>query len=199
VLNKQELRKATYWGPFINTMDKISDEDIWSEFDLFTANDIRRMLDVEFISELTIAMLHGLQEKKNKLDYWYQAYETEFRSKRKIEKNFTIILNEILEILPDIKKTRFRKKADFYTLFLLLADRVSLVPLSSARRIELGDFLSEFGEQVDEHVNSEITVKSKLNENIKLYISGIRGSTDLGSRRRRAEGLGNEIDRILGK
>ena len=77
-LNKQELRQATYWGPFIKLMNEISDWDEWSGFGLFSANDIRRMLDVELISELSIAILNGHQNKKAKLEHYYQVYEESF-------------------------------------------------------------------------------------------------------------------------
>lgn len=63
-LNKQELRQATYSGPFIKVMNQISDKEAFSKIGLFTPNDIRRMLDVEFVSELTIALLNGIQNKK---------------------------------------------------------------------------------------------------------------------------------------
>ena len=53
-LNKQELRQATYSGPFIRLMNTISDKEVFSKIGLFTPNDVRRMLDVEYISELTI-------------------------------------------------------------------------------------------------------------------------------------------------
>ena len=63
-LNSQELRQATYWGPFIETMNSLATLENWSRIGVFTSNDIKRMLDVEFISELSIAYLHGLQNKK---------------------------------------------------------------------------------------------------------------------------------------
>jgi len=54
-LNKQELRQATYWGSFIELMNKISNWEYWSAIGLFSPNDVRRMLDVEYVSELAIA------------------------------------------------------------------------------------------------------------------------------------------------
>lgn len=45
-------------------MNVLSDREAFSKIGLFTPNDIRRMLDVEYVSELTIAMLNGLQNKK---------------------------------------------------------------------------------------------------------------------------------------
>ncbi|HEX5688264.1 MAG TPA: DUF262 domain-containing protein [Ideonella sp.] len=68
VLNAQELRHATYWGPFISLMEKLSDLEYWNNFGIFSANDQRRMLDIEFISELAIGHLNGPQNKKRSLE-----------------------------------------------------------------------------------------------------------------------------------
>lgn len=77
-LNAQELRHATYWGPFIKLMEEISDFEFWSDAGLFSANDRRRMIDIEFISEIAVAVLNGLQNKKKRLEEFYQQYETSF-------------------------------------------------------------------------------------------------------------------------
>lgn len=82
VLNSQELRHATYWGPFIKLMEEVSNLEFWSTAGLFSANDRRRMLDIEFISELAVAVLNGLQNKKKLLEEFYQqlsAIRHEFR------------------------------------------------------------------------------------------------------------------------
>ena len=72
-LNPQELRNATYWGPFIKTIQYMADDQpFWADSGLFSANDHRRMLDHEFISELAVAFLHGPQNKKDKLEQTYQ-------------------------------------------------------------------------------------------------------------------------------
>jgi hypothetical protein len=44
-LNKQELRHATYWDEFILCMESLSNDPIWAELKILSANDIRRMLD----------------------------------------------------------------------------------------------------------------------------------------------------------
>ncbi len=72
-LNKQELRHATYWGEFITSMESLAKNDYWVTSGIFSANAFRRMLDVEFISELAIAVLQGPQNKKASLDRWYRT------------------------------------------------------------------------------------------------------------------------------
>src|SRR3954451_13806764 len=88
-LNEQELRNATYWGPFITAIQSMADDDsFWAESGIFSANDHRRMLDHEYISELSIAYLHGPQNKKDRLDHYYQLYEEAFEEREKLIADF---------------------------------------------------------------------------------------------------------------
>ena len=133
-LNRQELRHATYWGEFISCVEKLADDERWTSISVFTPNDVRRMLDIEFISELVVGHLHGVQNKKESLDDWYESYEQEFEQRRDVEKVFSATLAELHGILPDIAETRWRKKSDFYTLFLVLAERAKQFPFSRDTR-----------------------------------------------------------------
>src|SRR5437016_5649113 len=55
-LNAQELKHATYSGFFIKAVEREAEANsFWAESGLFSTNDIRRMLDVEFVSELAVA------------------------------------------------------------------------------------------------------------------------------------------------
>jgi hypothetical protein len=53
------------------------------------------MLDVEFVSELAIAVLRGPQNKKASLDRWYRTYEEEFEERAEIEQTFEQVLGEL--------------------------------------------------------------------------------------------------------
>jgi len=202
-LNKQELRQSVYWGPFIKLMNELSDMPIWTDFDIFTYNDVRRMLDVEYMSELTVALLHGLQNKKANLDKYYEMYEENFDDESKVRKTFSIVTGEINSILPEIKQTRWQKKTDFYSLFISLSYYEKQMPFDQTKRNVLNKNLIQFGEQINT-ILSSITTEEEINERaedkeiIKLakkYSSGVRASSDLGSRTRRDEAL-DEILKI---
>lgn len=195
-LNKQELRQATYWGSFLNLMNRISDKEIWQEFNIFTQNDIRRMLDVEYISELTIAVLNGPQNKKDKLDDCYRIYEEEFEEEQHIEDIFAMVLAEILKVIPEIGKTRWKKKTDFYTLFLFFANHYKELPLSKGQRKIAHDQLIDYGAKLDLYVKASPGKEPSFPETVRKYGSGIRASTDLGSRKRRDEGIEKALKTI---
>jgi len=192
-LNKQELRQATYWGPFIQLMNKLTNLEAWKDIDVFTPNDVRRMLDAEFISELTIAHLNGPQNKKANLDKYYELYEKDFPSElqEEVKSTFSSTLSEIIKVIPNVNKLRWSKKTDFYTLFLVFANHKSELPLSREGRKIASEKLTVFAGEIDQFMKTSEAEKQPGDKNVIEYCAGIRASTDLGSRKKRAEALEN--------
>ena len=195
-LNKQELRQATYSGPFIKLMNTISDKEAFSKISLFTPNDVRRMLDVEFISELTIALLNGLQNKKDKLENYYQLYEEEFSDEEYIRDIYDNVLGELLKVLPDISNTRWCKKTDFYSLFLVFANHRTHLPLSKDGRIKARELLTEFGVAIKKRLTTTKEDDVEFSENVEEYVKGMRATTDLSSRKYRNNAIEKELMNI---
>jgi hypothetical protein len=196
-LNPQELRHATYWGPFIKLMEEIADFEFWSDSSLFSANDRRRMLDVEFVSELAVALLNGLQNKKRNLEEFYQQYETKFAEETRVRSTFVTVLGEIEQLLPDLSKTRWKKKSDFYTLFLVLTKNVASLPLSSDNRRTASQALRVFAETVDKVIAEEKSYED-VGEHVETYVKNVeRAASDLGSRRSREEALAATLHAVF--
>ena len=195
-LNAQELRHATYWGPFIQTMEEISNFEQWGKFGIFTANDLRRMLDVEYISELAIAHLNGLQNKKKNLEDYYQQYETEFDGSDALKSTFIKVLGELDQILPELSQTRWKKKSDFYTLFLLFAKHSHILPLNAERRSQAADTLRSFASNVDLYIWD---LGDFYEPYIAIYARAVqRAASDLGSRRDRENSLVTALGPVIG-
>lgn len=196
-LNNQELRQATYSGGFIKTINEISNKSYWNETGLFTPVKIRRMLDAESISEMAIAFLNGHQNKKDKLDSYYALYEESFDQEEDLICAFDLTVREILSIIPSIKKTRWKKLTDFYTLFHVLSQytKEDALPLTKDIRRVFSEGLIDFGIKVDKlqtaQKASTFEEKDFIGDPfypfITNYAAGIRASTDLGSRRQRFE------------
>lgn len=187
-LTDQELRNATYWGPFIKAVQFIADEDpFWAASGLFSANDHRRMNDHEFVSELVVAYLHGLQNKKDKLDYYYQLYEEQFDDRDELVEIFRKITSEINRIIPRLNGTRWKKKSDFYTLFLELAARSHRIPFDSATVRDISVQVSELGHQVDSILRLEEEEWSSQDKHVISYARNVaRAASDRGSRAARS-------------
>ena len=183
-LNKQELRHATYWGEFISTVEGISGDPLWSEFGVFSTNDIRRMLDVEFVGELVIAILHGLQNKKSSLDKYYVLYEREFDDRQHIERLFRTVTSELLAIFKIMGRGRWQKKSDFYSLFVALARKANSFPLSETQRKRFARLLDAFGKSVDAYLRGDLKGKS-YPKSVRRYGDAVeRAATDLGAPRK---------------
>ena len=199
-LTDQELRNSTYGGPFIRTVKDIANDDpFWSDCGVFSANDYRRMNDQEFISELMIAHLYGPQNKKDNLDRYYINNEEVFDDRRSILKTFNLVTNEITRILPSLKGTRWRKKSDFYTLFLALAARVDELPFDEDRLASISAKLIELGKAVDAIVRVDENDWGSVPEDVKKYARAVsRAASDRGNRVARTEAfvsyvLGDEL------
>tara|TARA_R100000988_G_C3940030_1_gene135750 strand:+ start:51 stop:683 length:633 start_codon:yes stop_codon:yes gene_type:complete len=189
-LNRQELRHATYWGEFITMMERIADRPFWTDAGVFTPNAVRRMLDVEFVSELTIALLHGVQNKKESLDDWYQAYAESFPDAARVVFAFDRTLGELREVVPEFHGTRWRKKSDFYTLFLATAARLEAGnPIDRAQaRTRLEQFQAEVTEVLK---NSAAKVPTAVRD----YAGAVeRAASDRANRRTRLSRLKSYLE-----
>lgn len=128
-LTKQELRRADFPGEFLKISEELAVEDGLNEVGIFTPADRRRYADVEYVSELLAAMIQGIQDKKKNLDSFYIQYSKwDNDHKRRIKARFNAVLKELSIIFGnsiDISETRFKQKADFYTLFLVIDELLS--------------------------------------------------------------------------
>lgn len=117
-LNSQELRKAEFPGNFYKLSEELAASEVLDNWKIFTISSRRRLLDVEFISEILAALLEGPQDKKSTLDNFYRNYNNQ--NLDSLKTRFEKIIYEISLIFPNnaIAKTRFKQKADFYSLVL---------------------------------------------------------------------------------
>lgn len=146
-LTKQELRRADYPGAFLSISEDLAVHEKLDRFRLFSPANRRRYADVEFVSELLSAMLGGIQDTKSTLDDFYRHYAKWPREEREATVKLFEETIEQIEILFDgasgLTGTRFRQKADFYTMFLVIVEflraRQSLPPQ------ELGPLREDIG------------------------------------------------------
>ena len=123
--NKQELRRADFPGDFLKLSEKLALDEYLEDARIFSLTDRRRLGDVEFISELLAALINDVQDKKQKLDDFYQNYAIwDNAHLENIKKRFSFALEEIKQLFSYNEKgiavTRFRQKSDFYSLFLAI-------------------------------------------------------------------------------
>lgn len=135
-LSKQELRHSQYFGLFVEAVEQLAQDKFWLDTEFFTRRDYQRMKDVEFISELFIVVIDGVQDQQKTLNRFYADYDVIFPNRLKAVSKFKQVLKSLETIKDVIKQTRFSKRADFYALFaavMLLNDgRTKTVNIKSA-------------------------------------------------------------------
>jgi hypothetical protein len=116
-LNDQELRNSRYKGRFKQAAERFADNPLFQEIGLFTARDIRRMLDVEFSSELLLLMVEGITNKKDLLEDAYARFETDFPEETRFEYEFSGTLALIRSLVTSANSTTIKTKSNFYSIF----------------------------------------------------------------------------------
>jgi len=106
------------------------------------------MLEVELTSELIIAQITGMQDKKKSIDQYYRIYDESYPKRETHEENFRSVIDTINEAFDGtLNETEFSRVPLFYTLFCAIYHRQSGLPgfkratprkpLSRANRLNL--------------------------------------------------------------
>lgn len=118
-LNEQELRNAEFHGAFKSSAYRIAYEHVhvWEQWKLFSARDFAKMKDVEFTSELMLAVLDGVQAKaKVRLDAAYRRFDEEFPTQHRVESEFRRVVDLLLESSTPARVI-FKSQSWVYALF----------------------------------------------------------------------------------
>ena len=140
-LNAQELRNGKFFGPFKQSAYSLalSHLTFWRNNRIFSETSIARMQEVELTSELMIALLAGMQDKKKSIDDFYRKNDDEYAERVRIEDSFRNTIDEISESLNGIlSETAFRRTPLFYSMFLAMAHRIHGVPRVTVARTATG-------------------------------------------------------------
>ena len=125
-LNHQELRNAEYFGDFKTTVYTMAIEqlDRWRAWKVFTDDQLSRMNEVEFTSDVVLNMLSGLTGKTQaRLDDIYKRYDKKFQGGQEVQRRFRQVMDSIEEVLgEEITDTVFRSQVYFFTLFVFVYD-----------------------------------------------------------------------------
>jgi len=183
-LKPQELRNATYMGPFAQLALKLADSEYWVENRIVTPASIRRMGDVEFTSELLIGLLHGPQGGgAGVIDSYYAQYEDfedEFPDQKRVERLFEESLKTAQTVLPNIKDTRWSNKTDFYSLFVATGSLLKTYELRGNGVPRVRKALTVFAAEVDKRLGDE---EAKVSKGALEYVRAVEKGANEKQRR----------------
>ena len=117
-LTHQELRHAQFQGEFIKRMESIAELPFWEEHKIFTPANVRRMRDVEFVSELFLLTMNGVIDGAPRvLDSYYAEYDEEIPNEPVHRANFDAILDWLSTVPLEWEATRWANINDLYSLW----------------------------------------------------------------------------------
>lgn len=201
-LKPQELRNATYHGPFPKLAEQLADDDYWAVNRIISPASIRRVGDIEMMSDLLIGLLHGPQGGASKIiDQYYEQYEQfedEFPEQNRIKRLFVRTLEAIKRLFPEIAEVpRWGNRADYYSLFVAIGDLLEDHSLSRSSEAKIRDKLIGFAKDIDEQLEDPSAETSELS---KRYARAIeKASNDKARRADRHETLCRIIKPFLKK
>jgi hypothetical protein len=199
-LRPQELRNATYHGAFAKLAEKLADDEYWAVNRIITPASIRRMGDIEMMSDLLVGLLHGPQGGSAKIidQYYeqYEQYEDELPGQARLNHQFDQALAAIKTLFPEIDEVpRWGNRTDFYSLFVALGNLLAKNNIKDQK--QLASALIKFAEEVDKQLG---TPAVKSSSSVKKYARAIeKGSTDKARRADRNEALSEVIEPFLSK
>jgi hypothetical protein len=199
-LKSQELRNATFHGAFAKLSEDLADDEYWAVNRIVTPASIRRMSDIEMMSDLLIGLLHGPQGGSAKIinGYYeqYEQYEDEFPEQNRIKRVFSKTLNTIKSLFPDIADiSRWGNRADFYSLFVALGGLLRNHDLPAKSEKQLRQALLALAIGVDQRLKDPTAKTIKA---AQIYARAIeKASNDKARRADRQEVLVGIIDEFL--
>lgn len=139
VLNPQEKLNARFSGEFKQTVFKLGRGhlEFWRRNNILTNYNIMRMKEAELSTDLVIAMIDGIQDRK-KIKSYYEKYDDEFPQQEEVVNRFKKCIDTIVKIFDDgLIESPFRKTTLFYSLFCAIYDIMYGLPGSDTPRSQI--------------------------------------------------------------
>ncbi len=132
-LNRQELLNARFFGEFKTFVYDLGREhlEFWRQFGILSDRRIVRMAEADLASELVIAIIDGLQDKKTSIPMFYERFDDEFQQARGVGHKFRVTIDQISDVFDAGLPRAFRNKILFYSLFCVFYDALYGMPHST--------------------------------------------------------------------
>ncbi|TYB66075.1 DUF262 domain-containing protein [Nonomuraea sp. PA05] len=206
VLTEQELRNALLPGPFNDFLKDCVAHPLSDLSGVFSGERRKRGGDLEFYAEVFGTCIFGLSNKKTELNERYDKISADFEEYQDRAAEFLKLLTVLSSTLRWVGRTRWSNIVDMFTLLHVsweLRDRLNGAILTQA--VSVRDLLDLFQRAVSARKRSgenreaadllaslaamvNMTAK-EVERIVDEYTSGIRNSSDLGSRRVRSQQL----------
>jgi len=182
-LKGQELRRAWFTGAFGKLATFLADDNFFAQQGIVTPALIRRMGDVELVSELLAGCMYGPQEgSRAKIDQLYkdlEVYDVEIPGQAQTKAVYLQTLGILRDMLPKLVP-RWRNKHDFYSLFVAIAYFVRDGCEWSDRKGAALKNLDRFAESVSRYIEDD---KTRISAAAKSYARAVQKGPSSKARR----------------
>jgi hypothetical protein len=183
-LNAQEKRNARFSGELkqFALSEAARRVELWRTLAVFTSNDIARMMEVQFVADLTLNMVNGLSDfSEKRLDDFYSQFDETFPKRNAIETRIEKVVEKIVGLdVAAIRDTIFSRSPLFFTLFILLDSTAKRV---GTRKLEAVLY------SIDQSFNSDVPVSDRKKADADFYLACTSSTQRIKSRRVRQDYL----------
>lgn len=176
-LNAQEKRNAAFSGEMKQFCLKEAAERVklWRELGVFSATDMARMLEVQFVSDIVLNLINGLSDFSSaKLDQLYRENDDSFPKRAAIRKRLNAVFTTIASLDPSvIRDTIFSRDPLFFSLVVVLDSATKV----GRRRIEDGL------QAIDDMFNSDVAFDERTAEEAAFVAACTASTQRIKSRR----------------
>ena len=170
-LNAQEKRNAKFSGEYKQFCLRQAAKRLalWRDLAVFTANNIARMQEVQFVSDLTLNVLKGLSDYSSSgLDKIYLEFDEEFPKQSNVEGRLDDLFSQVANLKSQsIRDTVFSRPPLFFSLCLLID--------SASRRLS-GSRIETGLHEIDGIVRSDIPISERKKQEAE-FITACTAST----------------------
>lgn len=188
-LNPQELRNAEFNGEFIKLAAEISKLKFWDKYKIFNAGDLRRMIDIQFISTILIFIRMGIAEETTQtaLNKVYDQYNESYPEYFEDKELFSSLLDIVAILIDGRQNTQeiVKKKTHFYSIFTLAYYLLKSNKYSDGKYEDVADKLNEWFSHYNNDTSFDDDVKNNLLSEYRILSQ--EGVQKKANRQRRME------------
>ena len=166
-LREQEKRHSTSSGLFAELAIELSENDFWSDNNIFNAGDIKRMKDIEFCASLILLAREGIinQTTQKVLNNAYDDYKEQYYERDEDKARILRWIEELNKLVDDKTLVFIQKKSQLYTLFSVIdyMDR-NKIDITTEVVDNFTEFIQYYIEFKNDDEGNDDKIKSILNK-----------------------------------
>ncbi|KGA96341.1 hypothetical protein AJ85_08670 [Alkalihalobacillus alcalophilus ATCC 27647 = CGMCC 1.3604] len=172
-LRAQEKRHSTSNGLFAELAIELSENEFWSNHNLFNAGDIKRMKDIEFCASLILLARDGIinQTTQRPLNNAYDDYKDIYEERDIDKMRILFWIDSLNKFINDTTIGFIQKKSQLYTMFTVIDYLESnKIEISDEMVLNFTEFVKMYLDYRNDNVDNDDSTKIILNT-YKLAVS----------------------------